>query len=398
MTTFIDFLAESAVPRRELDVFLDAKQPSWAQFDPELGYILGSDTPRDGLDGCLTISTTLPNGARRSIIYADRPCRINTYGNSFTQCHQVSDHETWQEYLAAHLGEPLRNFGVGGYGVYQAYRRMLREEASDHGAEYLILYIWGDDHQRSLLRCRHALTHRWWDGKGGRLFHGNFWAHLEIDLEDGSFREVENPLSTPEQLYRMSDPAFMVEALRDDLALHLIAYSHGLVEDAPVTGMNRLAELLDCPAVDWGDPDRARAQAGVLRDRLGFRASQWIIRRTVTFASDNQKKVLLILFDPAAARQLITTGTRYDQEMVDFLEEQQLRYFDMNRVHHEDYQNFAIPVEAYFKRYLIGHYSPAGNHFFAFALKDTLVDWLDPKPPTYRADDRQNLIDFCGYL
>ena len=56
----------------------------------------------------------------------DRPCRMNTYGDSFTQCHQVSDGETWQEYLAAHLGEPVRNFGVGGYGVYQAYRRMLR--------------------------------------------------------------------------------------------------------------------------------------------------------------------------------------------------------------------------------------------------------------------------------
>ena len=27
------------------------------------------------------------------------------------------DGKTWQEYLAAHLGEPLRNFGVGGFGV-----------------------------------------------------------------------------------------------------------------------------------------------------------------------------------------------------------------------------------------------------------------------------------------
>jgi hypothetical protein len=51
-------------------------------------------------------------------MYADKKCRINTYGDSFTQCHQVSDGETWQEYLAAHLGEPVRNFGMGGYGAY----------------------------------------------------------------------------------------------------------------------------------------------------------------------------------------------------------------------------------------------------------------------------------------
>ncbi len=59
--------------------------------------------------------------------YKEKSCRINTYGNSFTQCHEVSDHETWQEILAAHLQEPVRNFGIGGWSVYQAYLRMLKE-------------------------------------------------------------------------------------------------------------------------------------------------------------------------------------------------------------------------------------------------------------------------------
>ena len=44
----------------------------------------------------------------------EKACRINTYGNSFTQCHQVSNGEAWQEDLAAHMGEPIRNFGMGG--------------------------------------------------------------------------------------------------------------------------------------------------------------------------------------------------------------------------------------------------------------------------------------------
>ena len=35
-------------------------------------------------------------------------------------------------------------------------------------------------------------------------------------------------------------------------------------------------------------------------------------------------------------------------------------------------------------RYYIGHYNPRGNHFFAFAVKDEVVEWLEPKPPTYR--------------
>ncbi len=43
-------------------------------------------------------------------------------------------------------------------------------------------------------------------------------------------------------------------------------------------------------------------------------------------------------------------------------------------------------VSEYLKRYFIGgsgHYNPLGNHFFAFAMKNQLVHWLDPKPATY---------------
>ena len=196
--TFVEYLRASAVPPDVIDGFL--RGPSWARFDPELGYVLGNDLPTDGIDGSATISTARPDGSRTSFMYAGRPCRINTYGDSFTQCHQVSDGETWQEYLAAHLGEPVRNFGMGGYGAYQAYRRMIREERTDHGAKYLIFYLWGDDHIRSLLRCRHALIYPVWDDKGGRMFHNNFWPNLEMDLEAGRIVEKGNLLPTPESL------------------------------------------------------------------------------------------------------------------------------------------------------------------------------------------------------
>jgi hypothetical protein len=263
--TFVEYLQESAVSTELIDRFLQG--PSWAQFDPELGYILGNYLPADGIDHSATISTVQPNGARTSRVYVDRKCRINTYGDSFTQCHQVSDAETWQEYLAGHLGEPIRNFGMGGYGVYQAYRRMIREEATDHGAEYLIFYIWGDDHVRSLLRCRHANIFRQWDHQGGRMFHNNFWPNLDLNLQTGAWIEHDNLLPTQESLYHMTDPQWMVEHLQDDLALQLS----------------------------------------------------------------------------------------------------------------------------------IGHYNPRGNHLFAFSIKDQVVEWLDPKPITYRPPDPQS-IDFRGYL
>lgn len=401
MTTFIEHVRNSVLTKEEVDVFLSDEEPSWAKFDPEVGYTLGHFMPHDGMDNSLTISTSAPNGTRTSAIYADRPCRINTYGNSFTQCHQVSDHETWQEYLAAHLGEPIRNYGMGGFGVYQAYRRMRRTEITDDGAEYVMLYIWGDDHYRSLLRCRHVLTLGWHHAHkqlGGRMFHGNFWSNIEMDLENGQFVERDSMLPTPESLYRMTDPDFMVEALADDLMLQMRLFCKGFTEDVDEEILNQLAAHLRCDGLTGGSIEERRKQVTEMSTAYAFAATRHIIELAETFTAQNGKKLMIVLFCPTVTRQLINTGERYDRRIVDFLEEREARYFDMNPVHVEDYKSFNLPLEEYMNRYFAGHYSPKGNHFFAFAIKDAVVDWLDPKPITYR-DDAQARISFEeGYL
>jgi hypothetical protein len=98
-----------------------------------------------------------------------------------------------------------------------------------------------------------------------------------------------------------------------------------------------------------------------------------------------------------ATRQLLNNQPRYDQEIADFLSNGTDPFFDMNLVHQQDYRAFNLSVEEYMQRYFIGHYSPTGNHFFAFSIKDTIVEWLDPKPITYR-NDKSKMIDFEGYL
>lgn len=401
MTTYAQFVHNSTVSKEVLDVFLSETEPSWARFDPEVGYVLGNYMPRDGIDNSLTISTTSPDGARRAVIYAERPCRLNTYGDSFTHCHQVSDHETWQEYLAAHLGEPIRNFGMGGFGVYQAYRRLIRNEISPDGADYVILYIWGDDHIRSLLRCRYVLTqgwHRAYQHLGGRMFHGNFWSNIELDLENGQFVERENMLPTPESLYKMTDGDFMVDALRDDLMLQMSLFCHGETEDVDIPRLNQLAAHLDRQNLTELPAENLRLQVEELRQAYAFAATQTIIERTETFAAAHNKQLMVALFCPNATRQLITTGRRYDQPIVDFLQDRGIRYFDMNVVHADDFKQFNLSVDDYLKRYLSGHYSPAGNHFFAFAIKDAIVDWLDPKPVTYLADNQAQISFERDYL
>ena len=397
MKSYEQYLRDSAVSKEVIDVFLDENKPSWAQFDVELGYKLGNSLPNDGLDGCSTISTVQKNEARKSYMYINRPCRINTYGDSFTQCHQVSDGETWQEYLAAHLGEPVRNFGMGGYGTYQAYRRMVRTEQTNDNAKYILLYIWGDDHNRSIMRCRHAAIYPYWNHRGGIAFHNNFWANIEMDIDSGKFVEKDNLLPTPQSLYKMTDPDFMLEALNDDLMLKLYAAEHVNPVTLDIKKLNTLAEILGVEAIKKDSPKNFRKSTEKIKNEYGFAATKLIINKAVDFCKANNKELMIILLCPNVTNQLLNNKPRYDQQIVDYLDDKKLRYFDMNLVHLEDYKSFNLSVVDYIKRYYIGHYSPIGNHFFAYSIKNRIVEWLDPKPITYQTNNSQ-VTNFESYL
>ena len=395
--TYLDYLRKSTVPKQIIDVFLDPDQPSWAKFDPELGYVLSNSLPRDGIDGSATISTVQKNGARTNHFYASHCCRINTYGNSFTQCHQVSDSETWQSYLSAHLGEPIQNFGMGGYGAYQAYRRLVRTETTEDGAEYVILYVWGDDHLRNTMRCRHAFIYPWWDHQGGLAFHNNFWAHLEIDLQTGQLTEQENRLPTEDSLYRMTDEDFMVEALQNDLMLQLCVAAYVEPRSLQLEQLNRLADIFGLPVLTPNQPDQLIKTAQKLKYAYGFAATKYVIDQTLSFCQRNKKKLMFLLLCPLVTRQLLEGKPRYDQEIIDYLDSLKLRYFDANLAHYRDFSDFSISINNYMNRYYIGHYSPAGNHFFAYAFKDMLIEWLEPKPISY-SDPTTQQMNFKGYL
>jgi len=112
----------------------------------------------------------------------------------------------------------------------------------------------------------------------------------------------------------------------------------------------------------------------------------------------HDKELMLVHFDPYGVFQSMVKGEdRYDQKVMDFIDKNRFRFFDMNKIHLEDYKKFNLSINEYMERYFIGHYKPSGNHFFAYSIKDALVDWLQPKPITYLQGDGK-LIRFDGYL
>lgn len=353
-------------------------------YDAELGWVFHDRRVKHGVDG--SISTYRYAGARRTIMYGDNPCRINTYGDSFTHCDQVSDGETWQEVLAAHLCEPLRNFGVGGYSVYQAYLRMLREETRTP-ARYIIFNIFDDDHYRNLHGWRNVrlgYTTGMWPAVLGSTM-----PYVTANPATRQFTEFKNPCPTPESVRNLSDFDWVFERFKDDFVLKIV-----LAQRDPGAGslqpsydvIEKLARHHGLQA-SIGTPEELTRTATELYTRAALFATMRIIEKIERYASAQGKQVLFVLsYGQRNAARVLKTGERFDQSLLDFLEEKRLPYVDLMEAHGRDFAQFKVTVDEYIKRYWIGHYNPRGNFFQAFAIKDKLVELLDPKPISYSTD------------
>ena len=273
---------------------------------------------------------------------------------------------------------------------------MLREEQTASSAEYVILNIWDDDHFRStskwqwlrLQQFRKAYqknydkTLRQW---GAPLFHANPWIHVRIDPNSGKVIEHENPYPTRESLYKLCDKERVYRDFKNDFVVQvLVAQKSGKFEfpDEAI----KLCKIFGVTG-DMNDPDQCRQIARELDLKCSLKASMYIVEKATEFAKKMNKKLLILLsYSQENVIEACKGQPRFDQSFVDFLASKKIRHVDTLLKHVEDFRSFRISPEEYVKRYYIGHYSAQGNHFFAYAIKDAIVDWLDPKPPAYQAD------------
>ena len=77
-------------------------------------------------------------------------------------------------------------------------------------------------------------------------------------------------------------------------------------------------------------------------------------------------------------------GKRIDKDFISFLQAENLPHVDLMAEHALDFKQHNMEIEEYIDKYFIGHYSPLGNFFCAYALKDRITAMLDPKPFPYQ--------------
>ena len=380
------FLAAATLEPGDIDRFLDRTEPNWARFDADLGYVPNDSDVADGYDSATSRYRYGALGERLVINHGGDPCRINTYGDSFTQCHQVSDGETWQEYLAAHLGEPIRNFGVGGYGVYQAALRLRRIQASAGASKNVVLNVFLDDHYRNLDAYRLLrVGPEWWQRQRTLpvgMFHANPWRHVRFDAS-GQLIERPNLCPTPESLYRLCDTEFVLDAFGDDPVVGLLV-AEQTGDFSFIDGQAELAQALGVP-LDISTPAASATSARQLYARCAFQSSIQIIQRThEELAKRDQRLLVLLSYPDDELARVCGGGQRTDATFVRQLEQLGIAFVDGLAAHLRDFEAFAVTPTEYVNRYYYGHYTPAGNHFFAMSVaRRPIVEWLDPRPPSY---------------
>lgn len=377
-----DYLRGIVYTRTEVEEWLEGKAFPFAKYNSEFGWLLRPARFQDGVHNSVSVYTYGSLDERIMVHYRNEPCRINTFGNSYTQCHQVSDGETWQEVLAAHLQEPVRNLGVGGWSVYQAYLRLLKEERRAT-AEFIIFNIYDDDHFRNLDSWRNIRV-----PKHERFIEPTL-PHLVVNAKHGQCEERPNVCPTPESVYHLCDLDWVVEKFKDDFALQIMLAHLNAKEKNPELAYADVLKL----ATTHGIATRIDTAEGLsraataLHQQSAYFASERIVEKIEAFARAQNKKVLFVLsYPPKSVTRFAREGVRADQSFVDFLKRRSSPVVDLMCEHMSDFGQFKGDIKDYVAKHWVGHYNPRGNFFCAQAILPRLIEMLNPRPLCQRAE------------
>ena len=248
------------------------------QYEPALGWIHPPRYCDHGVDGTRVFYHYQSNGARRSSYPEDVPCRLQAHGPSFTHGAQVNDFETWPEQLAARLGEPIANFGIGSYSVLQTFLR-LKKTLAAHPATHVIFNVSLEGHNRNI----EPIT-----SLRGAKPNVSARPSYHVD-EKAGLVDTLRPCLTKEELYRLLDLDFMLEQFGDEIMLKYI------LSVARETGndLSRLSNTVHLQRRS-NPSDETRFYMRIIREN-GIKATMLVLNQVEAYAKENDIRLFLLL-------------------------------------------------------------------------------------------------------
>ena len=132
-------------------------------------------------------------------------------------------------------------------------------------------------------------------------------------------------------------------------------------------------------------------------------ASMRILDEAEKFAAEQGKKILYVTsfstnsvagrLKPGAGVSVPERrkpGFSYIPQFSNFMRKKGVPWVDLLSAHTGDYSTAKLSIAHYLQKYYVephdhsSHYTPLGNFFTALAMKNKLVELLEPKPISYR--------------
>jgi len=323
------------------------QKTGYITFSPSLGWSVKSNGSSDlyrsnarAVRSDREYEITPPHGVRR----------VSAFGDSFTHCDEVRNHETWQAIMEGFdTNLEVLNFGVGAFGLDQSYLRYMKEGRQFHSGIVLIGFM-----TENILR--HVNTYRpfYFPKTGLPLTKPRFV------VEDRRLALIPNPMKSLDD-YNMLllQPGETLSRIGANDDYYKRRYASSLFDWSPTV---RLVRLL----VQRGDEEIPDEEEIIIDGHYNekseaFRVTTKIFDRFYSEVVENQSTPVILVFpnqsDLIRARQ---NKQQMYSTLLSYFDSAGYRYIDLI----EAFDN--AEVEDLFS----GHYTPLANSLVAQYLSD----------------------------
>lgn len=334
---------------------------NYTVFDPRLGWSINPSTANE-------LFRSNADGIRADKEYTKIPeigkLRISAFGDSFTHGDEVHNNETWEAYLnQINSNLEVINFGVGGYGLDQAYLR-YQHLGKDYNSHIVLIGILTENIRRHMNNFRPFLKPNT----------GIPFSKPRFKLTDGKLDLVENPLNSINDYQRLlNKPRIVLNELGQQDYYFQTRQHRSIFDVLPSVRLIKI--VLDQHRKKFSK-NNIFVNGNYNPDSEAFTLTIKIIEEFYNMVeNDGAKPVILVIPRKSDIRTYRKTNKKPYQILIDYLEKKQLAYieiielFNINEIAKES-QRKDLFVRA--------HYSPLMNQFVAQYIYHNLKNkgWL----------------------
>ncbi|MCB1737508.1 MAG: hypothetical protein KDI42_05240 [Gammaproteobacteria bacterium] len=314
---------------------------AYTDLDPDLGWAIKPN----GASGLYQANSI---GMRRSGEVSPQldegMHRLSAFGDSFTHADQVGNEDTWESALE-HQDPTLEvlNFGVGGYGVDQAFLR-YQKMGRTYPAEMVLIGFMSENIYRHVNRFRPFYARNT----------GIVMGKPRFVSRDGALTVLPNPLPDTEA-YRalLSDTDASLARLGEQDHFYQHRYHRSAWDWSPSVRLYRLLSY------ELG-PGNARQQIigehGYVEGSEALRVTSELLQSfAAQVRSDGAKPLVLVFPNQADVVRFRAQGTRTYQRLLDDLTRRGIDHVDLMPAFEGE------PIDKVFER----HYTAYGNALVA---------------------------------